>query len=478
MGKCLGLTKLGVPRARPRGTGDTEHVGVSGLGAGGCGRRPPGEGTHRKPTGSRRTGSLHLAPPPSCAALGPLGNRVLRRPSAAASTPEELHFPQGTGPLLQKPVRRVVLARAPLLFSRTSPPRKRRNSFAKSPELIKEKREKAVGLRLPECSRANSYRRVSGASAPPTGSHGDSFSSNRKCAITRSVVPVHFRSWPEAADRAPRGSWEQVGYPAERQLPSRRETGVARLPVAQLVPSVRERGQAPAPWTGACSPAPAAGTQPFRVPEYRRLGPCLLDGQTSASPRAVSPAVQAPGEETGPVPVQPRDSPFLRQPPPQRPRQSPPSTSSVVSRRSLQVTPRPYSGPRVKRGLLGPSCIPGRPTPACSAEGCGRRGRLAETPGSPNAGLGFLSRISPQGSCQEPSQINPSHAFVALRGQFNIHARPCLPVAHGDVAQHSRQGSSWIQEAARPLSTVVGQAGSPKPCKMGLRPRAIQTEHL
>lgn len=50
--------------------------------------------------GLQRPGRLHL-----CVVLGPLGNRVLRRPSAAAAGPDELQLPQGTGPLLPRPIR-------------------------------------------------------------------------------------------------------------------------------------------------------------------------------------------------------------------------------------------------------------------------------------------------------------------------------------------------------------------------------------
>lgn len=106
-GQGPGFTRLGVPRPRPRGTGDTKHSGgASGLGQVGCGQRPP-----RDATASQRRTPLPqtyrigaVGPAPSCAALGLPGNRVLRRPSDAASAPEELHLPQGTGPLFPRPV--------------------------------------------------------------------------------------------------------------------------------------------------------------------------------------------------------------------------------------------------------------------------------------------------------------------------------------------------------------------------------------
>lgn len=105
-GPCAAGSPLPRPASRGPRPGPHETRGLEGQARRRGSRRRPPRGHRPAPPGALITNLRVTAarPSPSCVVLGPLGNRVLRRPSAAAAVPDELHLPPGTGPLLPRPV--------------------------------------------------------------------------------------------------------------------------------------------------------------------------------------------------------------------------------------------------------------------------------------------------------------------------------------------------------------------------------------
>lgn len=130
-----------VPGPRPCGTGDTEHIGVSGVEPVGCGRRSPRDPTvsatlpRLKPTGSPPPGGLHLAPRSALWETESSAGPAPRRPQPGNYIPHKALGRYSRG-LLDRYSRglsgRGVPTHAPSLFSFATPPRKRRRSFAQS----------------------------------------------------------------------------------------------------------------------------------------------------------------------------------------------------------------------------------------------------------------------------------------------------------------------------------------------------------
>ena len=138
-----------VPGPRPCGTGDTEHIGVSGVEPVGCGRRSPRDPTvsatlpRLKPTGSPPPGGLHLAPRSALWETESSAGPAPRRPQLENYIPHKAlgRYSRGllgrySRGLLDRYSRglsgRGVPTHAPSLFSFATPPRKRRRSFAQS----------------------------------------------------------------------------------------------------------------------------------------------------------------------------------------------------------------------------------------------------------------------------------------------------------------------------------------------------------
>ena len=320
--------------------------------------------------------------PPFGAALGSLGNRVFRWPSAAASAARELHPPQGPGPLLARPVG-PLLARpvGPLLqrpvgpwspyacalaFLLCHPSPETAALLRAEPEVIKETREEGeAALRLPECSRANGQLRVPRAPAPPVGSceHRGRLKPESRYRARRCYRALPVR--PEARGRAPRGSRERCWGRAGAGLKLQAGGGVAawpRLPTAMA-------------WLAACA-----------RPTLRALrGPRPSRGCSRGV--AGSPGTSCP-QGRPPQPLR-SGGPGPRHAPHQRPGQDAP-------------------GAVLRRGLLGPPCSPSDPPWHTRQRGVTGGARPTETRWPPKEAAPSPHRESQPDPCG-PQGVNLAH---------------------------------------------------------------------